>query len=107
MAIKPKPKEGKQKQPATSSTSPAELTRGRPEPCDRCGYSKTALSDEASLRVRSIPLYRTSAHLADSQFEVVVPMGIKGDRYLYFCAHHYHKFEVFIAGQGYRVRSWK
>jgi hypothetical protein len=83
--------------------APPEYSRGRPEPCDRCGYSKTAMHDESDLRVRSIPLYQSDSHIADGIYEIIIP----GDGRLYLCGHHYHRHETHIAAKGYRVREWE
>ncbi len=76
-----------------------------PEACDRCGYSREN-AYENRMGIHSTALYYSSSHLSDAAFEVVVisvEEGLGNKQSLYFCAHHYQKFETHIAARGYQV----
>ena len=84
------------------------LITSPPEACDRCGYSEIGTKEK--LHFKSVPRYKvSSSHLANALYEIVIakPGEDEPAGCLYFCGHHYRKYEVFIASQGYGVHEWE
>jgi hypothetical protein len=74
-----------------------------PEACDRCGYSKTDDLTEKRERISSKPLYSPSERIADAKYKVVVPIEFGEESALFFCGHHFRKYEAIFAAKGYSV----